>query len=69
MAQFHAVFYLKQLAAVHLPTPAHLSTTLSPFKYRTCSTENATILNLELSLSSQLCPWIGLKALVLCLVL
>jgi len=60
MAQFHAMFYLKQLAAVHLPTPAHLSTALSLFKHRTCVTENNTILNLKLSLFSQLCSWIGL---------
>lgn len=61
MAQFHAMFYLKQLAAVHLPTPAHLSTTLSLFKYKTCITENAATLDLKLSLSSQLCPWISLS--------
>lgn len=55
------MFYLKQLAAVHLPTPAHLSTTPSLFKYKSCITENATVLNLKLSPSSLLCPWIGLS--------
>lgn len=54
-------FYLKQLLAVPLLTPAYLSTTPSLFKHKTRTTENTTIWNLKLSLSLQLCPWVGVS--------
>lgn len=55
-------FYLKQLPAVPLLTPAHPSTTPSLFKHKTCTTENTTTRNLKLSLSLQLCPWVGVRS-------
>lgn len=54
-------FYLRQLPAVPLLTPAHLSSTPSLFKHKTCTTQNTTIWNLKLSLSLQLYPWVGVS--------